>query len=161
MEYHGKFGQTIGRIQHISLMIIIEICYTTCYQATQTVATTLPVFQGTKVYVQYLSSLPHKTIFSLSNYYDGSNIIRLPSSGNQVEYHTTQIFYCSVNICIMLEISTEDCQFQVLFILFFVFLFDGKYMFSHIKPMAPLVDKLDACASLSRKLRLCGDTWKP
>ena len=28
MEYNGKFGHTIGRIQHISLMIIIDICYT-------------------------------------------------------------------------------------------------------------------------------------
>ena len=26
MEYHGKFGHTIGRIQHISLMSIIYLC---------------------------------------------------------------------------------------------------------------------------------------
>ena len=27
MEYHGKFGHTIGRIQHISLMSRIDIFY--------------------------------------------------------------------------------------------------------------------------------------
>ena len=26
MEYHGKFGHTIGRIQHIDIMSIIGIC---------------------------------------------------------------------------------------------------------------------------------------
>ena len=25
MEYHGKFGHTIGRLQHIALIIIIDI----------------------------------------------------------------------------------------------------------------------------------------
>ena len=28
MEYHGNFGHTLGRIQQISLMSIIDICYT-------------------------------------------------------------------------------------------------------------------------------------
>ena len=28
MEYDGKFGYTIGRMQHISLMSRIGICYT-------------------------------------------------------------------------------------------------------------------------------------
>ena len=27
MEYNGKFGHNIGRIQHIDLMSIIDICY--------------------------------------------------------------------------------------------------------------------------------------
>ena len=31
MEYHGKFGHTLGRIKHISLMSIIDICYATCH----------------------------------------------------------------------------------------------------------------------------------
>ena len=30
MEYHGKFGHTIGRIQHIALMSRIDLCYATC-----------------------------------------------------------------------------------------------------------------------------------
>ena len=37
MEYHGKFGHTLGSIQHISLMIRIEICYTDFPLLTQTV----------------------------------------------------------------------------------------------------------------------------
>ena len=30
MEYHGKFGHTLVRIQHISLVSRIELCYATC-----------------------------------------------------------------------------------------------------------------------------------
>ena len=30
IEYHGKFGHTLGRIQHIALMSRIDICYSTC-----------------------------------------------------------------------------------------------------------------------------------
>ena len=44
MEYHGKFVHTPGRIQHISLMSRIEICYTACSPKNQTVAPTLPDF---------------------------------------------------------------------------------------------------------------------
>ena len=44
MEYHEKFGHNLGRIQHISLMSIIEIFYATCRIATQNVAHTLPGF---------------------------------------------------------------------------------------------------------------------
>ena len=33
---------------------------------------------------------PHKPIFYPSNYYDGSNFIRLTWSGYQVEYHKTK-----------------------------------------------------------------------
>ena len=54
-------------------------------------APTLPGFQGIKRCVQYLASHPHKPIFYPSNSYDGSNVIRLTWSGNQVEDHTTQI----------------------------------------------------------------------
>ena len=68
----------------------IELCYATCSLATQTVAPTLSVFQGIKRCVQYLASHPHKPIFYPSNSYDGSNVIRLTWSGNQVEEHTTQ-----------------------------------------------------------------------
>ena len=44
MEYHGKFGHSIGQIQHIDFMSRIDICYTACGLATQTVAPTLPGF---------------------------------------------------------------------------------------------------------------------
>ena len=42
MEYHRKCGHNLGRIQHIALMIRIDICYATCHIAIQTVAPTLP-----------------------------------------------------------------------------------------------------------------------
>ena len=90
MEYHGKFGHTLGRIQHISLMSRIDLCYATCCLATQTVAPILLGFQGIKRCVQYLASHPHKPIFYPSNSYDGSNNTRLTWSGNQVKDHTTQ-----------------------------------------------------------------------
>ena len=36
-----------------------------------------------------MGSHPHKSIFYPSNYYDGSNVIRIIWSGNQVEDYTT------------------------------------------------------------------------
>ena len=92
MEYHGKFGHTLGRIQHIYPMNRIDICYATCCLETQNVAPTLNGFQGIKRFVQYMDNNPHKPIFYPYNYYDGSNTIRLSWFGNQVEYHTTHIF---------------------------------------------------------------------
>ena len=68
----------------------IDLCYATFRLATQTVAPTLLGFQDIKRCVQYLASHPHKPIFYPSNYYDGSNFIRLTWSVNQVEYHKTQ-----------------------------------------------------------------------
>ena len=65
MEYHGTFGHTLGRIQQISLLSIIDLCYVTCHLANQTMAPTLPGFQGIKHCVQYLASHPHKPIFIL------------------------------------------------------------------------------------------------
>ena len=91
IEYHGKFGHTLRRIQHIALMSRIDLCYETCRLANQNVAPSLPGFQGIKRCVQYMASHPHKTICYPSNSYDGSNVIRLTWSGNQVEDHTTQI----------------------------------------------------------------------
>ena len=63
MEYHGKFGHTLGRIQHIALMSITDLCDAICRLATQTVAYTLPGFQGIKRCVKYLASHPHKPFF--------------------------------------------------------------------------------------------------
>ena len=90
MEYHGKYGHTIGRIKHIAIMSRIDIYYTDYRLDTQTVSPTILGFQGIKRCVQYMASHPHKTIFYPSNSYDVTNIIRLTWSGNQVEYHTTQ-----------------------------------------------------------------------
>ena len=88
MEYHGNFGHTLGRIQHIALMSRIDSCYVTCCLATQNVAPTLPGFQGIKRCVQYLAIHPYKPIFYPSNYYDGPNVIRLTWSENKVEDQT-------------------------------------------------------------------------
>ena len=71
MEYRGKFGNTLGRIQHIALISRIDLCYATCRLAIQTVSPTLHGFQGIKLCVQYLASHPHKNIFYPSNSYDG------------------------------------------------------------------------------------------
>ena len=90
MEYHRKFGHTIGRIQHIALMSTIGIFYETCRLETQTVAPTLTGFQDIKRCAQYLDNHPHKPIFYPSNSYDGSNVIRLTCIGDQVEDYTTQ-----------------------------------------------------------------------
>ena len=89
IEYHGKCGHIIGRIKHISLMVRLDICYTTCSLSTKVVAPALPFFQGIKRYSQCLASHPHKPIFNPYNSYYGSNFIILTCSGNQVEYHTT------------------------------------------------------------------------
>ena len=88
MEYHGKFGHTLGRIQNIALMSRIDLCHATCRLETQTVLPTLPGVQGIKRCVQYMASHPHKSVFYPSNYYDGSNVIRLTWSGNKVQDHT-------------------------------------------------------------------------
>ena len=53
---------------------------------------TFPGFQGIKRCVQYLDSHPHKPIFYPSNYYGGSNFIRLTCSGDQVEDYITHNF---------------------------------------------------------------------
>ena len=92
MEYHGKFGHNLGRIQQIYLMNRTDICYTICGIETQIVARTLSSFQCIKRCVQYLANQPHKTIFYPSNYYDGSNFTRLKWSWNQVEYQKTHNF---------------------------------------------------------------------
>ena len=89
LEYHGKYGHTLGRIQHIALMSIIDLCYATCSLGTKNMSPTLLGFQGIKRCVQYLASHPHKPIFYPYNYYDRSNFIRLTWSVNQDEYQTT------------------------------------------------------------------------
>ena len=161
MEYHGKFWHTLAWIQQISPMIRINIYYTDFHMETQTVAPNITGFQGIKRCIQYLDSHPNKPIFYPYKYYDGSNLIRLTWSFNQVEDYTTQKFYNAINMRIMIEFSTEDGQFQVLFMLSLVFISDWKYIFNHLWPLTPLVDKLDVFTRLSIKLRLSGDTRKP
>ena len=75
MEYHGKFEHKIGRIQHIYIMISIEIFYTVFYLRTQNMAPTLSSLQDLKCCIQYLDSHPLKPIFYPSDSYDGSNCL--------------------------------------------------------------------------------------
>ena len=82
MGYHGKFGHTLERIQHIYSMSMVYSCYATCHLETQNVAPTLPGFQVIKWCVKYLASHPHKPIFYPYSSYDGSNVVRLTWSGN-------------------------------------------------------------------------------
>ena len=65
MEYHGKIGHALGRIQRTDLMSRIHIFCANCRLATQTLAPNLPNLQGIKRCVQYLDSHPHKPIFIL------------------------------------------------------------------------------------------------
>ena len=104
MEYNGKFGHTLGRIQHIAIMNRIDIGYTALCTGNQTVAPTIPGLQGLKFCIQYLPNNPHKPIFYPSNYYDGSNVIRLTWNGNQFEDHTTNNFLNSTKTWIMLKL---------------------------------------------------------
>ena len=70
-------------------MIRLDVFYATCYLETKTLEPTLPGFQGIKQCVQYLASHPHKPILYTYNSYDGSNVIILTWSWNQVEDYTT------------------------------------------------------------------------
>ena len=132
MKYLLQFGHRLGRIQHIARMSRIELCYATCHPTTQTVAPTLPCFQGIKRYVQYMLSHSHKPIFYPSYSYYGSNVIRLTWIGNQVDDHKTQNcleYHQDADHTIILN---RRRQFQVLYILCLVFLSDGNYRFNHI-----------------------------
>ena len=52
-------------------------------------ATTLPGFKYLKSLIQFISGHPHKNTFYPSTVDDGSNVISLTRSGNQVEDYTT------------------------------------------------------------------------
>ena len=71
-------------------MSIIDICYTVCRLETQTLAPTIPAFQGIKKCIIYMDGHPHKPIFYPYNSCDVSNVIRITWNGNQVEDYTTQ-----------------------------------------------------------------------
>ena len=92
MGYRGKFIHTIGRIQHIAIMIRIDIYCTDFRLGTQTVAPNLPGFQGLKRCIQYLDIHHHKPILYPYHHYVGLNFIMLTWNLNQVEDYTTQHF---------------------------------------------------------------------
>ena len=69
-----------------------------------------------------------------------------------------QKIHNAINMQIMLKLLKEYSLFQALFILFLVLLSDGKYRLNQVCNMNPLMDKLDACIRIPRKLRQSGDT---
>ena len=73
--------------------------------------------------------------------------------GLGIKFKTTQpiIVQNFLKMQIMLEFSTEEGQFHVLYILCLVFLSAVNYRFNQIQHLNPLIDKLDACKNLSRK----------
>ena len=85
MKYHGKFGNTIGRIHHISIIRSIYIFYTDYCLRTQTVSNTLPYFKGLRIFIQYITTLPYKQVLYHSNSYDRSNFIRFSYIRGKVE----------------------------------------------------------------------------
>ena len=89
MEYHGKFGHTLGQIQNVALLSRIDIFCIACILVTQTVSPTLPGLQVIKLCIQYLDSHPHKPILCPYNSHDDSNVIIITYSCNQVEDYTT------------------------------------------------------------------------
>ena len=83
--------------------------------------------------------------------------------GSGIKLKTTQpiISWNIINMRIIPELSIEDGQYQVLYILCLVLLSSGKYRFNQLYNLTPLMEKLDACTNLHRKKTLYGDTWKP
>ena len=142
-------------------MIRIDICCATYCLATQTVAPTIPGFQGIKSCVYYLDIHPHKPIFYPYTSYDGPNVLRLTWSRGQVEYCTTQIFLECHQDAYHDRTLNRRRSFLVLFILCLVLLSAGKYRFNQLYPLTPMMDKLDTFTRMSRKLRLSGDIRKP
>ena len=51
-----------------------------------------------------------------------------------IKLNTSQprVVYNDINMRIMIELSTKDGQFQLFFILYLVFLSDGKYILNQI-----------------------------
>ena len=92
MECRGKVGHILVLIHHNAIMSIIFTCYTACRLGTETLIPNIPGFQVLKRCIQYLDIHPNKPIFYPSNYYYGSNVIRLTWSVTQVEYYATQNF---------------------------------------------------------------------
>ena len=98
-------------------MIILHLCCATCRLETQTMAPTLPYFQGIKRCVQFIASHPHETIFIFL-------IIMMDKMspdlyGLGIKLKTTQptIFNNPINMQIIIELSTEEGQFKVLYTL--------------------------------------------
>ena len=107
MEYHGKCGHTLVRIQHVALLSRIKTSYATCCLATQTVSATIPGFQCINLCAQYMASHPYKPIFYTSNYYYISYVIRLTWCENQLSYIWGPFVYYFHDVISLINTETK------------------------------------------------------
>ena len=124
MEYHGNFGHTLGRIQHIALMSRIDSCYVTCCLATQNVAPTLPGYIWLVTHMNLSFILLIIMMDQISSGLHGVEI--------KLKIAQTRIVWNVIKMQIMPELSTEDGQFRVLYILCLVLLSAEKYRFNQL-----------------------------
>ena len=89
MEYHGKFGHNIVQINHIDIMNRVLIFTNPATLRPKLWRILFLSFKLPK-YVFNILILTLKKIFYPYNYCDGSNVISLAWSGNQVEDYTDQ-----------------------------------------------------------------------
>ena len=102
--------------------------YTACRMGNESVAPTIPGFQGIKRCIQYLASHPHKSIFYTLDDYDDSNVIILTWIRNKLaDYRTHNCLECH-QYADHVRILNIDVSFKALFILFLELHSTGKYI---------------------------------
>ena len=136
MEYHGKFGHTIGRIQHIALMSIIGICYTVWrlkkklrhrfFLVSKVSSAVFNIWLVTLINPYFILLLVMMT----------QMLSELHGAGIKLKNKQPIFLWNTTNMRMMLELSTEYGQFQVLLILPLVFMSSGKYILKQIRPLS-------------------------
>ena len=161
MEYHGKFGHTLGRIQHISPMIRIEIFIQLVVQQPK-IWHLLFLVSKVSSSVLNICVVTHKNqYFNLLVIMVAQMLSYLREVGIKLKTTQPRLFKNTIKMWIILAFSTEDSQFQVLFILSLELMYAVKYRFNQLQPLTPLMEKLDTCTRITKKIRLSGDTWRP
>ena len=148
MKYHGKFGHTLGQIQHIYIISRLNF------------ATHPSTWEPKLWHLLFLVSKVSRAAFNiwiiiLMNSYFIFLIIIMDQISSDlheegIKQNTTQpiIVQNDINMRFMIDFLTEDGQFQALFILFSALLPTGKYRFNHMQPLTPLIYKLHTCTRL-------------
>ena len=148
IEYHGKFGNIIGRIQHTPIMSKIYICYTACVLVTQTVVPNIPCFKYLNLCIQYMVSHPHKTVFILLIPMMAQMSSYLHGVGSKLKTKQPRIVKNVIKSRIVLYLLTEEVKSQVLLMLVLTLQSTGDYIFNQLYHMTALVDKLNACTRM-------------
>ena len=132
IEYHGMFWHTIGSIQRISFMIRMKF------------VTQLVVYQHKLWRLLFLVFKMSSAVFNIwiVTHINPSFIlliimmaqIKSDLFGVVIKLNNTQprTVLNATNMRIMLELSIEDGQCQVFFILCLVLLFSGEYIFNQL-----------------------------